>query len=389
MYDLPRFVVRSGFVKIYFGAGSVGALRGWVRGFRRIFVVTGGASAKVSGALREVEGILKELGVKYGVFDGVVPNPTVSVVNELAAEMWRFSSEAAIAVGGGSVIDSAKLASVIARCGGDARDYLVGVREPYTSLPLAAVNLTHGTGSEANRYAVATIEETSEKIGLGSECMYPSISIDDPNFLKTLPREQTLYTTLDALYHAIESATSAAASPYTEMLAEEAVKLIVKWVPEAVKDPSNLEARYWLLYASMIAGISIDHGRTHLIHAVERALSGINPKLAHGCGLAIIGPHIVELIYKVKPEAMQKLLKHIDPALKPAADYAERAAEALKKFQEDVGFKEKLADYEFSTKHASKVKKLTLKSQEHLVKLAPLRVTEAMIGRIYRSTLQD
>jgi len=387
--NLPKFTVRSGFVKIYFGVGSVGALRGWVRGFRRVFVVTGKASARVSGALQDVEGILKELGIKYRIFDGVVPNPTVSIVNELATEMWRFSSEAAIAIGGGSVIDAAKLASVIARCGGDVRDYLKGIREPYTSLPLAAVNLTHGTGTEADRYAVATIEETSEKVGLGSECMYPSVSIDDPNYLKTLPKEQTLYTTLDALYHSIESATSASSSPYTELLAEKAVELIVKWLPVVVNDLSNLEARYWLLYASMIAGISIDHGRTHLIHALEHALSGLNPKLAHGCGLAIIGPHIVELIYKARPETMHKLLKHIDPTLKPTVEHAEKAAKALRKFQEQVGFKEKLTDYEFTAKHLSRVKKLTMKSQEHLIKLAPFKVTDSMIERIYRSALQD
>ena len=389
MLSLPRFTVRSGFVKIYFGAGSVGALRGWVKGFRRVFVVTGRSSARVSGALGDIEGILKEVGVEYCVFNGVVPNPTVSIVNELAAEMWRFGSEAAVAVGGGSVIDAAKLASVIVRCGGSAEEYLRRVREPYTSLPLAAVNLTHGTGTEADRYAVATIEETNEKIGLGSECMYPSVSIDNPNYLKTLPREQTMYTALDALYHSIESATSASSSPYTELLAEEAVKLIVKWLPVAVNDLSNLEARYWLLYASMIAGISIDHSRTHLVHAVELALSGLNPKLAHGCGLALIGPHAVELIYRARPEVMCKLLRHMDPTLRPTSEHSGKAAEALRKFQEQVGFKEKLTDYEFTAEHVARVKKLTMRTQEHLVKLAPFKVTDSVVEKIYRAALKD
>ena len=139
----------------------------------------------------------------------------------------------------------------------------------------------------------------------------------------------------------------------------------------------------------MIAGISIDHSRTHLVHAVELALSGLNPKLAHGCGLALIGPHAVELIYRARPEVMCKLLRHIDPTLRPTSEHSGKAAEALRKFQEQVGFKEKLTDYEFTAEHVARVKKLTMRTQEHLVKLAPFKVTDSVVEKIYMVALKD
>ena len=384
-----RFMVRSGPAKVYFGIGSIEELDPWVRSYRRVFIVTGRHSARVSGALDDVVGILSKHGIEYGIYDKVLSNPTTDMVDEAASMIQGGGAEAVIVIGGGSVIDTAKIASVIARCGGYAREYLKGIRKPYASIPLVAINLTHGTGTEADRYAVITIMETNEKIGVASEYFYPSISIDDPRYLKTLPRNQTIYTALDAFYHALESATSKTGSPYTEMLGEKTVELIAKWLPLAIKNPGDIEARYWLLYASMIAGISIDHGRTHLIHAMEHALSGINPRLAHGAGLAILGPHIVKLVYKTKPETTYKLLRHIDPALKPKPEYAIQAAKTVKEFQEKIGFKEKLENYGFTTQHIEKIKQITLESLKHLAELAPFKITPELIEDIYKNTLED
>ncbi|HDI02237.1 MAG TPA: iron-containing alcohol dehydrogenase [Ignisphaera sp.] len=388
--SLKKFVVRSGKALVYFGPNSVSAIEKWVRKYSRVFIVTGRRAARISGALDEITKILNTLDIKYEIFDGVVPNPTTALVDEVAEKIWRFGAEAVIGIGGGSAIDTAKIASIVSVCGGRARDYMKKLREPRSALPLAAVNLTHGTGTEADRYAVATIEETNEKVSIASDLIYPSISIDDPRYLRTLPKNQTIYTALDALYHAIESATSNASSPYTQLLAEQVTELVVKWLPIAIKNPDNLEARYWLLYASMLAGIAIDHGRTHLIHALEHALSGIRPELAHGAGLAILGPYIIKHIYKSLPEVMYRLLKHIDPSLEPIPEYAEKASESLKRFQKNVGFEDKLTNYGFKEEDFDKISRLVFESMKYLVDLTPFEVSRELLKEIYvKALLQE
>jgi len=384
---LPRFSLRYAGTQLFFGPETVENLEKWVSQFKRVYLVTGRKSAEVSGALKDVTQILERAGVKYERFSEVFPNPTDTLVNRLGELMWRFGAEAVIAIGGGSVIDTAKNASVVAACGGTIEDYIKGRREVREALPIAAVNLTHGTGTEVDRYAVTTIERTKEKISLAHPAIYPKISIDDPRYLLTLPKNQTIYTTLDALYHAIESATTRDSPPIVEPIAEEAVKLIARYLPKAVENPRDLEARYWLLYASMLAGIAIDLGRTHLVHAIEHALSGLRPELPHGAGLAIIGPRIVEATYRARPEKTWRLLRHLDPELEPREEHAPRAAKAVEEFQKRVGFSEKLRDYGFSEADEPKVVELTMKSLGFLVRLAPFDVSEEFVKEVFRRSL--
>ncbi|MEM4035511.1 MAG: iron-containing alcohol dehydrogenase [Fervidicoccaceae archaeon] len=387
-WDVRRsFAVRAGPTRLMFGVDVVGCLEPWLERFEKILLVTGRRSARESGALADVERLLRRCGVSYEHFDRVTPNPSEALVEEVA-EAAR-GVEAIVAIGGGSVIDAAKLASVVAKCGGRVRDYALGDAQIRGALPLAAVNLTHGTGSEVDRYAVVTIDDLRAKIGVASDHMYPEISIDDPRYLLTLPRDQTTYTTLDAFYHAIESATSFWASPYTKLLAEEAVRLAASWLPSALENPRDLSARFWLLYASMIAGICIDNSRTHLIHAMEHALSGLRPELAHGAGLAMLGPPIVELIYKADPSTCCSLLRHVDPGLRPTADDSQRARRALEEFQKSVGFAETPERYGLGLGDVEHVKKVALEILGAQSKLAPFEVTPRLVEEIYREMLRS
>ena len=364
------------------------SLGSWLPKFRRVYVVASRGAARVSGALADVERYLRASGVGYEVFSGVFPNPTASLVDTVAELIWRYGAEAVIAVGGGSTIDVAKIASVVASCGGRTRDYLRRFRDVCGALPVAAVNLTHGTGSEVDRYAVATIEETHEKVSVASEHIYPSLGVDDPRYLVTLPRAHTIYTSLDAFYHAIESSTSRSSSPLTRSLAEEVVRLVSRWLPVAVSNPSDLEARYWLLYASLLAGIAVDNSRTHLIHALEHALSGLEPRLAHGAGLAALGPAAIEVLYKEVPEVLHRLLKYLDPSLRPDPEDSSKAAAAVRRFQVEVGFSESLLEYGFTADRANEVTSIAFKSLGYLLSLAPLEVDEDLIKRIYLNSLR-
>lgn len=385
--NISKFLVRYGRTTLYFGPGTVGSLRPWLASFKRIYVVTSRSAAKVSGALGDVLELLSHEDIKYEIFDGVFANPTTSIVDRVAENAWRFGAEAVLAIGGGSVIDTAKIASVIVECGGKASEYLKGYRDVCGALEVAAVNLTHGTGSEVDRYAVATVEETKEKLSIASEYIYPSIGIDDPRYTITLPRNQTIYTALDAFYHALEASTGRFTSPFTWMLGETAVKLIVEWLPIAVRLPENLEARYWLLYASAVAGMAVDNSRTHLIHAIEHVLSGLEPRLAHGAGLGILGPAAIEVLYSAVPEKLHRLLKYIDPDLEPIREHSARAVAAVKRFQEEVGFKETLSDYGFTPDMAARISERALTSAKYLLDLAPIDVGKDLVERIYLKSL--
>ena len=386
---LESFNIRYGRTLISFGPGSAESLGRWLPKFRRVYVVASRSAARVSGALADVEKYLRTSGVEYGVFSGVFPNPTASLVDTVAELIWRYGAEAVVAVGGGSAIDVAKIASIVVSCGGCAGDYLRRSRDVCGALPIAVVNLTHGTGSEVDRYAVATIEETYEKVSVASEHIYPSLAVDDPRYLLTLPRDQTVYTSLDAFYHALESSTSRASSPFTRSLAEEVVRLISRWLPVATRDPSDLEARYWLLYASLLAGMAVDNSRTHMIHALEHALSGLEPRLAHGAGLAAIGPAAIEVLYKEVPEVLHRLLKYLDPTLRPEPEDSEKAAAAVRSFQVGVGFSESLLEYGFTADRADEVTSIVLRSLSYLLNLAPLEVDKDLIKRVYLSSLKQ
>lgn len=339
------FKFRYNDVELYFGVGVVKKyLAQVVKGYVKALVITSRSAARVSGALEDVARALSSSGVEYVVFSGVEPNPYASVANKAAMIAESEGVDLVIAVGGGSVIDVAKVASVIAYSNIRAEQVVLSKQVPPSRLSLIAVNLTHGTGSEVDRFAVLTIDGTIEKRGFAVR--YPSISFDDPMYTVTLNRNQTLYTSLDAFYHAYESSTSRRSNIMVASLGEVAVEHIAESLHRALENPRDIEARSKLLYASMIAGIAIDlAGGSHLNHAIEHAFSGLNPKLPHGAGLAIFGPEVVYYTHKAVPEKSARILRHIDPSIKPVPEDADRARNAVKKFQEEHGFAERLSDY--------------------------------------------
>ena len=166
------------------------------------------------------------------------------------------------------------------------------------------------------------------------------------------------------------------------------VKLVSRWLPVAVSNPSDLEARYWLLYASLLAGIAVDNSRTHLIHAIEHALSGLEPRLAHGAGLAALGPAAIEVLYREVPEVLHRLLKYLDPSLRSDPEDSSRAAAAVRGFQAAVGFSESLLDYGFTADRADEVTSVVFKSLSYLLNLAPLEVDGDLIRRVYLDSLR-
>jgi len=380
----------------YFGKGSIHKINDILDYFRehditRILLITGKGSYKVSGAWDVVKPALEERGFTYEIYNKVGPNPTVDMIDE-AAEMGReIAAQAIISIGGGSPIDTAKSTAILLSYNDkDARELYEFRFTPEEALPLVAINLTHGTGTEVDRFAVATIPEKNYKPAIAYDCIYPMFAIDDPNLMMKLSRTQTIAVTVDALNHVVEAATTLAATPYSILTARETVRLIVRYLPVVLGDLENSTARYYLLYASALAGISFDNGMLHMTHALEHPLSAVKPDLSHGLGLGAILPAVVEAIYPAKSEVLADILRSIIPDLEGVPAEAEYAASCLEEWLFSVGCDEKLEDLGFTEEDIPKLVELTkaTPSLDGLLSIAPVPATDEIIAEIFSKSLK-
>lgn len=199
-----------------------------------------------------------------------------------------------------------------------------------------------------DRFAVATVSEKNYKPAIAYDCIYPMYAIDDPALMTKLGKKQTISVTVDALNHITEAATTLVASPYSILTVRETVRLIVRYLPAAINDPENLTARYYLLYASALAGISFDNGLLHFTHALEHPLSAVKPEIAHGLGLGAILPAVIETIYHAAAEVLADVYSPIVPGLKGLSAEADYVSKKVEEWLFNVGYTEKLSDFGFT-----------------------------------------
>ena len=378
---------------IYFGCGAIQKINDiadqlLARNIKNVLIVSGRGAYKATGAWDVIKPALDSRGIAFTLFDKVTPNPTTDQIDEAVAA--APNAQAVIAIGGGSPIDAGKSAAILlANPGNSAQDLYEMKFTPVNAVPIVAVNLTHGTGTEADRFAVATILEKEYKPAIAYDCIYPTWSIDDPALMTGLSPKQTRYVSIDAINHCIEAATSKAASALSISLAREVLALVAQYLPIAEKDPSDLEARYYLLYASMLAGVSFDNGLLHYTHALEHPLSGVKPELAHGLGLAMLVPAVVQEIYPAKAVVLADILAPIVPGLKGDPSEAAVAAKGLENWLAASGVPQKLTDEGYTEADLDKLVNLafTTPSLGGLLSIAPTMADEAAVKRIYANSL--
>lgn len=361
------------------------------KGIDKVLVITGKSSYKTCGAWDYVEKALSKNEIQYEHYDKITPNPNVDDIDEASQIGIQFEAKAVLAIGGGSPIDSAKAISVlIDHPTQTARDLFEGTFTPTSSLPIVAINLTHGTGTEVDRFAVATIPEKNFKMSIACDLTYPLYSIDDPAMMIDLPREQVIYVSLDAINHALETATSSVASPYSIILAKEAIRLIAKYLPVSLNNKNDLTAKYYLAYAAMIAGTAFDNSYLHITHGLSHSLCALKSDLAHGLALIILLPIVLKKIYPAKSKLLAEILNPIIPDLKGDASEADIASTEIKNWISSFGVDINIKNNGFSESDIDKMVSLIFSKPNGtgFYRLAPIEMNEKIIRSIYTETFE-
>lgn len=337
---------------LLFGAGSLQQLGSQTMpGKKALLLLSAGKSAKVSGALDKTQEQLEKAGVEYVPCAIIKENPTKDLVMEAAGVAREKGCDFIVALGGGAVLDSSVAVAATATNPGDLWDYVVGgtgKAQPLANdpLPIVTITLTAGTGSEINNWGVISKLDTHEKIGFGGDPrLVPVLAIVDPELMKTVPPKYTAYQGFDALFHNTEVMMSKGVNILSETIALSAIEHIAKYLPKAVADGNDLEAREHVAYGSTMAGITMQLTSTTAQHSMEHAMSAYHPNLPHGAGLILISKAFAE--YFIERHACdEQFVKMARVMGMPDADKPEDFVTALVKLQQDCGVADlKMSDY--------------------------------------------
>ena len=376
---------------VFFGCGAISKINDIAKDLKnknldKIIVMSGKNAYKSTGAWDVVEKALKENSIEYINYDGVTPNPTTTSVDEATKMARDFGAKAVIAIGGGSPIDAGKSVAILLKYPDkNCNDLYEFKFEAKEAAPIVAINLTHGTGTETNRFAVVTIPEKDYKPAIAYDCIYPMYAIDDPVLMTKLSPKQTRFVSIDAVNHVIEAATTKVTSPYAITLAREVITLVAEYLPKAIESPDDLEARYFLAYAAMMGGVCFDNGLLHYTHALEHPLSAVKHDLSHGLGLAILLPAVVRNIFDSKAETLKYILEPIAGKISSAQE----AETAVYTWLKSVGVPSKLKDEGFTEADVPKLVELAFStpSLAGLLSIAPTEATKEAVAQIYSNSL--
>lgn len=325
--------------EILFGAGRIQEIGDVVRRFGKRCLIVSGSTNTLSPLYELIRTLLEENGVEVKHFNGVIPNPTTDCVTEGAYIAKAFNTDVILGVGGGSSMDTAKAIAVEATHPGSAWDYLF-FKTPPTSktLPVVAVSTTSGTGSQVTQVAVVTETSSKTKSALYNSLIYPKVCIVDSELIETLPPHITACTGFDAFTHAFESYIHVNSTPYTDILALEAIRLIVENLPAAVAEGSNKQARAGMAWADTLAGLCIANVGVTLPHGIGMTISGHCPQVAHGEALAVVYPEFTRFTYGSAIEKFARVGRIFNPELANVngSKAAERSCEEIDQFLKKI-----------------------------------------------------
>ncbi|WP_078412339.1 iron-containing alcohol dehydrogenase [Priestia abyssalis] len=250
-------------------------------------------SSKRAGFVDDIVAQLSDKGIKADVNMDILPEPTIGNIEEVFQSIANEPYDLLIGMGGGSVLDTTKIFSVLKTNDSNIRDLLGTDLVQKPGIPTILIPTTSGTGSEVTPNAIVTLPEEELKIGIVSKYLLPKMVFIDPVLTLGLPRPITAATGMDAFTHSLESFISNKANPISDMFALESIRLISSSIIEAYQNGSSVEAREKMLIGSMYGGMALTSAGTAAVHALAYPLGG-RFKITHGVANSMLLPHVME-----------------------------------------------------------------------------------------------
>lgn len=305
--------------RIIFGAGTISRLGETARSFgTKALLVTGGGSVKRSGTFRRALRSLEAAGVGAFECEGVEPNPRIASVRRGAETARREGCQLVIALGGGSVMDAAKVMAAAVHYGDDPWNMMAHGQEerrlPERALPVITVPTLAATGSEMNAGAVISDEESTLKAVVSAPCLYPAVALVDPELTLSVPADQTAYGVCDLITHVTESYFNGVdGTPLQDRFAEGVILTAMEWGPRAVRDGRDLAAReqvQWASIAALNGWVQAGTLSPFPVHMIEHSISA-HHDIAHGAGLSAINPSWMRFAAERRPEKFRQFASRI------------------------------------------------------------------------------
>jgi alcohol dehydrogenase YqhD (iron-dependent ADH family) len=318
--------------KVIFGKGVVGKLgKEAVKYGNKALLVIGKGSVKSNGILDTVVSQLDAMGIQSLLFEGIKANPVYEDCDRAVAQAQDFQAEMIIAVGGGSVIDSAKGIAMGFYAQHSVWDFYSGkAPKPSLSLPILTVLTLSATGSEMNQWTVLQNDHSGEKLGYGHHTLFPKVSFLDPTYTFTVPPHQTAYGIADLMSHCLEAYFDTSDSPLSDRMVCDMLALAMKYGRQVIAEPQNYDARaniMWLATTALNGWLDAGkRGGDWGVHGFEHSLSVLYD-IAHGAGLSIVYPAWLKHFKTQNQAKLEFLANGVLGQGKSAADFIQSLEE--------------------------------------------------------------
>lgn len=344
------------------------------------FLVQNGFASKIVDTLQTV-------GVAAAIFDAIEPDPRCEIPMDAAALAQDFKAEAVVAIGGGSTLDIAKVASLLATDSVDVRD-MVGINKVRRAgLPTVLVPTTAGTGSEVTTVAILSDEQAHLKVGIVSPFMLANVVLLDAELTRGLPRAGTAASGIDALIHAIEAFTGNTATPHTDLYAREAIRLIMANIRQAWSRGEDMAAREAMLIGSFYAGMAFSNSGCAAVHAFAYPI-GAEFHIPHGIANAIMLIPVLRMTIPSKLERYAELASLLGENIEGLnqRDAAFRCVPALEALFADLRIDRSLTSHGVREEHVGGIADGVMKVTR-LLGNNPYTITRADAETLYREAL--
>ncbi len=315
--------------KLIFGPGKLNDLKEIAPNYgQKCLLVSRPKKGSLKNTYLRIEKLLNSVDIEVFYFDEIVPNPTLEGINKGVAIAAENKVDFILGVGGGSVMDSAKLIALLNESKGviDWKAAFSNYDHPFSfikskpsSLPFLAVSTTSGTGSQCTQAAVVSDTKNKEKITLFHLDLFPKTAIIDPELMLTVPDRVTAATGFDAFTHAFESYLGGRTSPLTEQLSLQSIKLVIENLPKAINEPNSIEYRTSLAWADTIAGICLSNGGADIPHPLGEIIGGICQRIPHGETLAMVYPKFLNYKKNIAIDKFETIANYLGLEKKPEA----------------------------------------------------------------------